>query len=298
MKRIAIIFGMIAVAFTGWMTYQILTNSSSAESALNSSGISTTTTTTSEVAEDTTDDTEQESTDLQDILDDFDAEYPGQTAAVVIDTETGASAEVNGDTQMVSASLYKLYVAYSIYKQIDAGELDYSDSVGSSTVEECLDLMITISDNTCGYNLGEQAGWATIDAQLANLGLTGTTTDNYDSYGNIISDKQTTASDVALFIQKLYNNELLSDDSTKAFIDLLKAQEHNDFLASGLPTGTVFAHKTGDLYDVVHDAGIVYTDDGAYIIVVMTEGWDTPLEEGPVAHKEISSKIWDYFDAL
>lgn len=241
-----------------------------------------------------------EATELQSVLDTFSARYPGQFGIVTTNLKTGASANVNANQQMVAASLYKLFVGYGIYKKVDAGELKLtSQTKGSSlTVAKCLDIMITISDNDCGYYLGRMVGWAALDADLKSLGLTQTKVNNYISAtsGNVNSDKQTSAADVSLFLTRLYRGELLSEKSTKEYTEVLKATKMNTWLASGLPKGTVFGHKTGALYNLVHDAGIVYGANGDYLIVVMSREWQNASKQPPPVFADISRQVWNFFN--
>ncbi len=239
--------------------------------------------------------TDKKSADLQAILDGFAAKYPGQFAIVVTDLTTGATAKVAADDQMVSASIYKMYVGWGIYKMIDAGQITLNTRTQSGqTVGECLDAMITVSDNDCGYALGTMAGWAKLDTDLAALGLTNTQINNYGTSTFILTqDKHTTAADVAIFIEALYRGKLLSPASTEAYLATLKAAKLNGLLPAGLPSGTVFAHKTGDLYDVVHDAGVVYAKNGDYLIVVMSRGWQNS-KEPQAMFADISRQVWDY----
>lgn len=53
---------------------------------------------------------------------------------------------------------------------------------------------------------------------------------------------------------------------------ILLAQEFNDMIPRYLPEGVRVGHKTGSITAVHHDAGIVYTDDGKYVLVILTEG--------------------------
>lgn len=240
---------------------------------------------------------QKESSQISAILSNFSAKYPGQIAAVAADLDDDATASVNQNEQMVSASLYKIYVAWGIYKKMDAGTLRGADAVASlnESVDDCMQAMITVSDNDCGYALGSIDGWKTLDNQLAALGFAHTMLNNYDAQGNLNGDKLTTAGDVAGFLTQLYQGKLLSQHSTTAFIELLKQDKLNDWLPSGLPDGVVIAHKTGALYNLVHDAGIVYTTHGTYLVVVMTQGWDDPVNDPPVAFADISSQLYRYF---
>jgi beta-lactamase class A len=191
------------------------------------------------------------------------------TGIMTIDLKTGAVASSNADTIFTSASLYKLFVAKAIYAGIDAGSIRYTDIAPGTNlnVQNCLNQMITVSSNPCGEALGSLAGWDSQNASLRAAGFTHTTLRQYDS-------EQTSASDVALLLKKLYNGSLLSSSSSTAFINLLKAQQINDRLPVGLPVGVSVAHKTGDLNGLAHDAGIVYAPSGNYIAVALSGPWN------------------------
>jgi beta-lactamase class A len=222
--------------------------------------------------------------------------YSGRVSIVVTDLKSGASASVAARNQMVSASLYKLYVGWAIYQKIDEGKLTLASKTPRGlTVGQCMYVMITISDNDCGYTLGNMVGWANLDTKLAALGLTQTKINNYGKGVELVGDKLTSAADVALFIQQLYKGKLLSPQSTESYINLLKADELNTWLPSGLPAGTPIAHKTGALYDLVHDAGIVYGLNGDYLIVVMSRGWDNAGTQPPAVFADISRQLWNFF---
>ncbi|HSW81426.1 MAG TPA: serine hydrolase [Candidatus Saccharimonas sp.] len=242
--------------------------------------------------------TQKESAQIQNMLQNFANRYPSQVSLVVVDLDNGASGSANATTQMVSASLYKMFVAYGIYQKIDGGELTKQSAVQAmgASVEDCLEAMIEVSDNDCGKALGDIVGWSALDAKLKTLGLTNTLTNNYDASGTMQGDKMTTAADVATFMRQLYTGTLLSKNSTADFIDLLKKDQVNDRLPTGLPAGTIIAHKTGDLYDVMHDAGFVYGPKGTYLVTMMTQDWDEPATQAPPLFTQLSQEVWRYFE--
>jgi hypothetical protein len=55
-------------------------------------------------------------------------------------------------------------------------------------------------------------------------------------------------------------------------LDFLAGQQHADRLPVPLPLGVRVAHKTGELPNLRHDAGIVYAPSGPYVFVAMVEG--------------------------
>jgi beta-lactamase class A len=233
----------------------------------------------------------QEQTAMQQILNKFISTYQtdGTYNIVVKDLSTGATATIDPDKSYESASLYKLFVADQIYHQIDAGSLKYGNPAGGgsgNTISGCLQLMITISDNTCGRALGAILGWGAQNPALAAEGFTET---------DLTTPQQTSARDVALLFEDLYKGTLNSSASNLAFMNLLKDQKVNDRLPQGLPAGTVIAHKTGNLDNVVHDGGIIFGPKTNYEVVVMSGGWDEP-GHAPTQFAELSSQLWQFFE--
>jgi beta-lactamase class A len=217
---------------------------------------------------------------LQRLIDTFTAGQPAQWGIYVQDLRTGATAHSNSDTQFLSASLYKLFVAYGIYQQIDAGRLP------AARVAACLNQMITVSSNDCGQALGNRLGWGEFNAQLKAAGF---------NHTNLASLQKTSAADVALLLERLYQGKLLSPASTQAFLGLLKAQQINNRLPIGLPAGTPMAHKTGDLFGYVHDAGIVYGPTSAYLVAVLSGPWSAP-GSAPSRFAELSRQLYEAFE--
>lgn len=226
---------------------------------------------------------------LQKIIDNFAAATPDKWGIVVKDLSTGQTASYHADRQIMSASLYKLFVAQRIYQRIDLGQLDYDVPAGGGSgrnIDGCLTIMINISDNTCGQALGDILGWGAQNQALQVEGYKQT---------DLATPQQTSAADVALLLNRLYDGTLLSPDSTTRFMNLLKDQRVNNRLPQGLPAGTVIAHKTGDLDGVMHDAGIVYGPKTNYLVVVTSGPWDLPGNEPP-AFADLSHQLWDYFE--
>lgn len=226
---------------------------------------------------------------LQDLLNNFAAGNLDKFGIVVKDLKTGATASINPDRQIESASLYKLFVAQRIYQRIDVGQLNYGQAAGGGTgrnIDGCLTIMINISDNGCGRALGSILGWGSQDQALKLEGYTNT---------SLQTPQQTSAADVATLFTRLYDGTLVSPGSSAKFMALLKDQRVNNRLPVGLPAGTVIAHKTGDLDGVVHDAGIVYGPKTDYLVVVTSGPWDSP-GNAPAMFADLSSKLWNYFE--
>lgn len=229
------------------------------------------------------------STQIQTLLNNFAAQAGTPMFLVVKDLKTGQSASLASDQTLTSASLYKLFVANGIYSQIDLGKISLSTPVPGtdSNVSDCLTAMITVSDNTCGEGLENMLGIGNYDATLAHDGYTHTRWSQLPVV--------TSAGDVALLLERLYNGTLLSPNSSDQLLNLLKAQRINNRLPQGLPAGTVIAHKTGDLDGYLHDAGIVYGPKTDYLVVMMSGPW-SDASAAPSQFSSLSDQLYKLFN--
>jgi beta-lactamase class A len=91
-------------------------------------------------------------------------------------------------------------------------------------------------------------------------------------------------------MEKLYKGEFVGSGE---MLKLLKKQQINDRIPKYLPNQTEVAHKTGELEGAKHDAGIVFSKKGDYIIVVMSQ---TDNETTAAEHEALFSRdVWNYF---
>jgi len=229
-----------------------------------------------------------------------------------ISLETGEEAFINPNMSFPAASLYKLWVMAVVFEQIEKGQFslktnlsknvtdlnqefnldkdvaEKTSGVVSETVEEALNQMITISDNYSALLLVDQIGVNSIQKFLTNNGLTSS---HVSQNGKL---PETTAYDTALFFYKLYNGEFGNSVTTTNMITLLGKQALNEKLPKYLPESLIIAHKTGEIDEYSHDAGIIYTPDTRYILVVLTKSSDTDAAKEDIA--EISKNIYEYFE--
>ncbi len=233
----------------------------------------------------------QKQKNLQTALDDFAAAQNGTYGIYVRSLGNGILASHNIDTQLSSASLYKLFAAQLAYQRVDSGEWSLSQPMtDGDNLEQCLEKMITVSDNPCGIAILNRIGQGNINtAVMSSLGYPST-----DLSGTFT---KSSAEDVARLLSDLYNGKILSESSGQSFLDLLAAQKINDRLPQGLPDGVQIAHKTGDLAGYVHDAGIVRSVDGDYIIVVMS-GPDSTIPNYAQRYVDIAELSASVFSAL
>ncbi|HEY8312230.1 MAG TPA: serine hydrolase [Gemmatimonadaceae bacterium] len=206
---------------------------------------------------------------------------------VIEDGRAEDTIERNADSDFAAGSLYKLFLLWRTqveirqHKLFDDTELmltaqnDDSEEDGYSlgaygdtvSVADLRRLMITASNNTAAQVLGQYFGWGTIDQLVQAHGFTATV---------ISGQAHTTPREVTRFFDGLVNHTLdplLTQDDYTLMLDLLKEQQVNTKLSTGLPDGTIFAHKTGDVPGAHHDAGVIFLPDGRTItITVMAAG--------------------------
>jgi beta-lactamase class A len=236
---------------------------------------------------------------------------PGTFGIVVKDLSSDLLYTYNEQHVFKTASLYKLWVMAQVYKEIQEGKLQKTQelredvatlnahfSIASESAEQtegtidlsvilALQYMIRVSDNYSALLLADTIGLPAIDSFLQKNGLT------QSDEGGSGSDPTSSPYDIALFLQKLYQGKLANKQYTSEMIELLKEQQINTKLPKYLPEDIAIAHKTGELDTFTHDAGIVYTPNGNYIIVVMSESDNPPATEEKIA--AISKSVYDFF---
>jgi len=149
--------------------------------------------------------------------------------------------------------------------------------------------MITISHNYAALLLTEKLKLSQVALWLESNNF------NNSKVGTDGATPTTTPSDIAIFYEKLYKGELGNPDSTTKMIELLKKQQLNNKLPKNLPPNTVIAHKTGELGWFTHDAGIIYSEKGDYLIVAMSESSSPKGAEERIA--QLSADIFRYFQS-
>jgi len=241
---------------------------------------------------------------------DFDVGEDGieQISLAVIDL-TGKKpvlAEFNGDNFIYPASVYKMYVAAEILRQVSAGkyglesqyvvrspnDVDTAKEIFSDprpllsdgdtvTVNYLLDLMITRSDNTAANCLIDLAKRENINQLMKMYGWEGSEVTRkflsrkFEDPGyEKIRSTETCARHAADFMFLLDRGELVNPWVSQQLKVLLGRQLDRSKLSAGLPPGAMFYHKTGWWSYWTNDVGIV--DDGQVRYVISCF---LPLEE-------------------
>lgn len=248
---------------------------------------------------------------LQNVLEKAMQDTKGTYGIVIKNLKSGKFYFANEHKIFEAGSLYKLWIMATVYQQIQSGQLtkdqvltkdiatlnqifyidpdlaEQTQGTITLTVQSALTQMITISHNYAALLLTEKIKLSSVATFLKENGFTQSTVGTEGDAPTV------TPYDIFLFLEKLYKGELAGEQYTKDMIDLLRKQKLNDGLPKYLPNTLQVAHKTGEIGWFKHDAGIVFTDKGDYIIIVMSES------ESPAGAQErialLSKAVFDYF---
>lgn len=232
------------------------------------------------------------SPDLKSVVEDSLYQSKARYGFYIKSLKTGESFTLNEDQKFDPGSLYKLKLMVLVFEKIKDGSLkenkplvanikelnnyfQLSDDVAeltsgtiNFTVKSALEQMITISHNYAALTL-------TKELKANNLAV------------------PITAKEMGQFFEKIYKGEMIDKEYSDKMLALLKDQKINDRIPKLLPKETVVAHKTADLGYFEHDSGIVYTPNGDYIFVSLSES-NTPDAAG-ARIAELSKTVYEYF---
>lgn len=202
----------------------------------------------------------------------------GTMLAVLEGIEKG---EINDDEVITGdvEDINKVLGATSEEAEIKEGTVDF-------TVVSALRQMIGVSHNYAAVLLTQKVGTDKIQEAINRLGLEDTSIDTTDR-------PKTTVSDMLHFFEKVYKRNGVSAYVSHEMTELLLAQEINDRIPKYLPKVARVAHKTAEIDFQKHDAGIVFTKSGDYIIVVLSESDSPSAAAERIAN--LSKEVYEYF---
>lgn len=233
------------------------------------------------------------------------ARIPGVTG-LVARTMDGAPplAQVRAAERFPSASVIKLAIMTTVFRAYDAGTAAPSqtvrtraaDLIGGSDVlagyppgkawrlDELVNAMIRVSDNSASNTLISTFGFEAINATMRRAGMVRSRLARH--FADVvpewrISENVVTPADVAALLYEIERGAregiptIATPKSCRAMIDVMLGNDDGSKIVRGLPRGTPCAHKTGEIDGVRNDAAIVDPfGDVPYILVVLTKELD------------------------
>lgn len=249
------------------------------------------------------------------------AKFNGEVGILIKDVDMGWEISFNKEKLFPSASLVKIPIMASCFYAIQEGKFKFNrivklkltDKVAGSgilkdmhtgkefSIEDLLELMIADSDNTATNMLVSQLGFTYLNASFKSLGLKNTNLSrkmiDFESRSQGI-ENYTTAEDIGNILEKIYRKEVVNPKVSEQCIRLLKQQKINDRIPHYLPTEITIAHKTGLERFVCHDAGIVYTCKGNFLICVLTKHTEATSKLAKELIARIALATYNYFENL
>ena len=178
------------------------------------------------------------------------------------DLKSGRMANVNSDTSIQAASLYKLFLLAPLEKKINAD--NWKSVIGKTSINDCVMAMIKLSDNDCPQSLANYINWKNIDPYNQTLGFKQTKINSKDG-------QTTTAREVSEMMYRLQNSQILSDKARRLVFDALYEQTFRSGIPAGCGADCLVGNKTGDLDGYRHDAAVVTHGSSKYVLVIMTK---------------------------
>ncbi len=228
---------------------------------------------------------------------------------------------VNCSNFIYPASVYKMYVAMEVLRQVNNGDfslfenyivkspndVDKSKQISydprpllrsgdTVTINYLLDLMITRSDNAAANCLIDKVTRDSINNTMHLMGWYGSEVTRkflsrkFEDLGyDTIKSTQTCALHAADFMFKIYTNTLINPWVSMQMKALLGRQLDTTKLSLGLPRNAMYYHKTGWWSYYTNDVGIVEDGNIRYIIALLT-----PVAEANVSYrmKQLSANVY------
>ncbi len=249
------------------------------------------------------------------------SQFKGEAGIAIIDLETGWEFSHEKAQFFSSASLAKIPLMAACFLAADQGKikLDRNIALKSSDkltgsgvlkdmpagatfrVERLIGLMIYDSDNTATNILTNMVGIDYLNNSFKAFGLKNTELSrkiaDYKSR-DAGFENYTTAEDMAMLLDKIYKRSLGNKNVSDQCVSMLKLTRMNDRIPKYLPPEITVAHKTGLENGVCHDAGIVFTLKGDFIIVVLTKHANSSSAPSKEFIAKVSLHAYKYFDQL
>ncbi|MGB9637196.1 MAG: serine hydrolase [Microgenomates group bacterium] len=216
------------------------------------------------------------------------------------DLESNDSFEIAGQETFTAASLIKLPVLLTLYREAEAGRinldevyklrnydkvsgagsLQYKPAGFEITFRQMAELMGQQSDNTAFNIVSQRLGETKIQELIDALGMTKTS----------FAKNETSPADIGLLFRKLYKEGIVYEKDKEEILGFLTNTIWEDRIPAGVPKGIKVSHKIGTEVGVISDAGIVFAPR-PFILVIMSQGANEI--EAKKALPEITRKIYD-----
>jgi beta-lactamase class A len=222
------------------------------------------------------------------------ADFKGEAGVIIEDLSQGWEISLNKDKLFPAASLVKIPIMAACFYAQAEGKISLKDKLvlktsakapgsgvlknmpaGSSiTVDRLIELMIAQSDNTASNMLIDLLTPDYLNTFFKREGLKNTNLARKMmdfKHRKIGVENYTTAEDISRLLERIYRREFLNSAISDKCLAMLLRQKLRDRIPRKLPQDVPVAHKTGLERNVCHDAGIVFTPGGHFLVCVFTK---------------------------
>lgn len=181
---------------------------------------------------------------------------------------------------MQAASLIKLPVFATLYKEVEegklklediytlkssdiregSGSLQYKKSGTKISYKEMAELMGKLSDNTAFNVFRNILSDEKIQNEAIDIGMSSTS----------LLENETSAYDISLFFKKLYLGNIVNTKYKDEILTYLTDTAYEEYISKGIPD-MIVSHKYGREENVINDAGIVFSQN-PFVITILSEG--------------------------
>jgi beta-lactamase class A len=221
------------------------------------------------------------------------AAVQGKVSYLIIDQLTQRSWEHRAKESFRAASLIKIPILYCFFRELEESRftLEQGFSLSSDSIvpgtgilkdrkpgtfvswKEAARLMIVESDNVATNALIDKLGFDSINHSIRQLGLKSTVIQRrMQDFGAAAMgfENLTTAEDIAAVLSQVAR-ERSSSVLEKSVYEHLVMQNLRSKLPYFLPAHIKCAHKTGDIPQLEHDAGILTDAEKDLVVVALSD---------------------------
>jgi len=256
----------------------------------------------------------------------IDRNLDGVLGVAIEDLSTGQKFLLRADSVFPQASSIKIAVLAELYHQAqlsaqgtsakakltDLYTMRAADLVADSDImggltpgvtqltnRDLATMMVAVSDNAATNVLIDRLGMENVNALLDSLGLHNTRLRRKMMDVKAAAEGReniSTPLEMLTLLKKIYQGKVLDKEMTADFFKILSTHKAS-FIPRDLPDGLQIANKPGELEAVRADSGIVFLQNRAYIICVMTT-YLTRERDGEEAIAKVSAAAYRLFDRL
>jgi beta-lactamase class A len=238
---------------------------------------------------------------LQEELLEFVDQESGTYGVYLLEIESQNAIGVNHQKIFPGASLMKLPIIATAYQEAEKRQFDltaeyrlkeedklpgngsiYLQPEGTVyTYRALIKLAVEQSDNTAIKVIVDNLGEEKVQALIDFLELSRT-----DYFA-----RKTTPEDIGRFLAALHQGKILTSSHSQEFISFLTNTIFNDQIPAVLPEDLVVAHKIGLDENLLHDAAIIFTDKGDFVLVIMSQ--DDSQDKAQEVLEAITRMVWE-----